>query len=213
MQRPGDQGSEGGGPRAPDSWIPEDKGMETGSPVTQTEMKLGHRDTRTWARGGSWVEGDVLIPKAAKGPLRRKRRHHAGWGGRRAANSSKPAGLPPPRAPSNQWVHQGRAAFQKPPSLLPTPITPSPPPSPRRSLPQGAASPHMLTQAALAAELGGPVARRAEAGPGLASSGAVMAGDPDSGVLDGARDWGEGGRGRGWAGSEGNLGAYPAAWP
>ena len=105
--------------------------MGAGIPVTQTEMKLGHLDIWTWGRGGSWMAGGALVPRATKVPSEKETKNHAGWGGKRAADT-KPARLPPP-SPLISGSISGCAALQKAPSPLPTPISPSP----WRSLPQG----------------------------------------------------------------------------
>lgn len=51
--------------------------------------------------------GMPLAPRLWMAPLRGRRRHHTGWGGRRTADTSKAACALPPAFPSNQWVHLG----------------------------------------------------------------------------------------------------------
>ena len=151
--------------------------MGVGVPVTQTEMKLGHPDLRKeWVMGG---RGMSLSPGRPRAPRRRNGRIRLGGLGRgQAADTSKPARLPAP-SPLISGSISGCAALQKPPSLLPAPITPSR----WRSPPQGryrrpGATPHTLAGVP-------PGAERGLGGPHLASSGRVDGwGDPDSGILE-----------------------------
>ena len=122
--------------------------------------------------------GMSLSPGRPRAPRRRNGRIRLGGLGRgQAADTSKPARLPAP-SPLISGSISGCAALQKPPSLLPAPITPSR----WRSLPQGryrrpGATPHTLAGVP-------PGAERGLGGPHLASSGRVDGwGDPDSGIL------------------------------